>query len=134
MGDWTISDFLGALFILMLIQVLGTHLQVKKYRRTVSKLHKLGNVGVGAKRGKLSGGNIVVIACKGDGTITGGEEMRGMTIFTGFKEIPDIVGKSIYDLKTVYQSNEKKYKAHLQAIEALENRLKAEEAKTDEST
>ena len=139
MGNWTISDFLGVVFILMIIQVVGTHLQVKKYRKTVSKLHKLGNVGVGAKRGKLSGGNIVVIACKGDGTITGGEEMKGMTIFTGFKEIPDIIGKSIYDLKSQYENlpdeQKKKYTAHIQALEALENRLKADSGgENNEST
>ncbi len=120
----TLSDFLGIFFLLMVIQAIGTHLQVRKYRKSVSRLHKLGNIGVGAKRGKLGGGNIVIISCKGDGTITGAEEMKGMTIFAGFKEIPNIVGKNIYDLKSEYQSDEKKNKAYLQAIEALENRLK----------
>ena len=124
MGDWNISDFLGVLLILMVMQVIGTHLQVKKYRKAVHKLHKLGNLGVGAKRGKLGGGNIVIIACKADGTVTGAEEMKGMTIFAGFNEIPDIIGKNIYNLKSEYQIDEKKYKAHLQAIEALEIRLK----------
>ncbi len=120
----TISDFLGVFLILMLLQAVGTHLQVKKYRKTVSKLHKLGNLGVGAKRGKLGGGNIVIIACKGDGIVTGAEEMKGMTIFAGFKELPELVGRSIYDLKLDYLVDEKKNKAYLQAIEALENRLK----------
>ena len=120
----TIRDFLGIFFVLMVIQAIGTHLQVRKYRKSVSRLHKLGNIGVGAKRGKLGGGNIVIISCKGDGKITGAEEMKGMTIFAGFKEIPDIIGKNIYDLKGEYQSDEKKNKAYLQAIEALENRLK----------
>lgn len=120
----TISDFLGVFLILMIMQGIGTYLQVRKYRAAVSKLHKLGNIGVGAKRGKLGGGNIVIISCKGDGTITGGEEMKGMTIFAGFKEMPDIVGRNIYDLKIDYLTDEKKYKAHLQAIEALEVRLK----------
>lgn len=127
----TISDFLGILFFLMLMQVIGAHLQVKQYRKAVSKLHKLGNLGVGANRRKLGPGNIVIIACKADGTITGGEEMRGLTIFTSFKEIPDIVGRNIYDLKSEYEAlpdNQKKfYKAHLQAIVALENRLKGGE-------
>lgn len=120
----TISDFLGVFLILMIMQGIGTYLQVRKYRAAVSKLHKLGNIGVGAKRGKLGGGNIVIISCKGDGIITGGEEMKGMTIFAGFKEMRDIVGRKIYDLKIDYLTDEKKYKAHLQAIEALEVRLK----------
>lgn len=124
MENFGLSDFLGVLLILMIIQVFGTHLQVKKYRKAVHKLHKLGNIGVGAKRGKLGGGSVVIIACKGDGTITGAEEMKGMTIFAGFKEMPDVIGRTIYDLKIDYQTDEKKYKAHLQAIEALEIRLK----------
>ena len=126
MGNWTLTDFLGVFLILMLMQVVGTHLQVKKYRKAVSKLHKLGNLGVGAKRGKLGGGNIVIIACKSDGVITGAEEMKGMTIFAGFKELPELVGRTIYDLKLDYLVDEKENKAYLQAIEALEARLKSE--------
>ena len=122
----TLSDFLGVFLVLMIIQAIGTHLQVKKYRKAVSKLHKLGNLGVGAKRGRLGGGNIVIIACKGDGIITGAEEMKGMTIFAGFKEMPEFIGRTIYDLKLDYLVDEKKNKAYLQAIEALEARLKAE--------
>ena len=126
MGNWTLTDFLGVFLILMLMQVVGTHFQVKKYRKAVSKLHKLGNLGVGAKRGKLGGGNIVIIACKGDGVITGAEEMKGMTIFAGFKELPELIGRTIYDLKLDYLVDEKKNKAYLQAIEALEARLQSE--------
>ena len=126
MGNWTLTDFLGVFLILMLMQVVGTHLQVKKYRKAVSKLHKLGNLGVGAKRGKLGGGNIVIIACKGNGIITGAEEMKGMTIFAGFKELPELVGRTIYDLKLDYLVDEKENKAYLQAIESLEARLKSE--------
>ena len=123
----TISDLLAILFLLMIMQGIGAYLQVRQYRRTVSKLHKLGNLGVGSKRRKLGAGNIVIIACTGDGTITGAEEMRGMTIFTSFKEIPNVVGKNIYALKASYQADEKKYAAHLQAIAALETRLKGGE-------
>ncbi|MBR5437043.1 MAG: hypothetical protein IK120_09325, partial [Muribaculaceae bacterium] len=97
MGEWTLSNFLGILFLLMIMQVIGTHLQGNQYRKSVSKLHKLGNVGIGAERNKIAGGNIVIIACKSDGTITGGEEMRGLTIFTTFKEIEGIIGKNICD-------------------------------------
>jgi len=131
----TLSDFLGVFLVLMIIQAVGTHLQVRKYRKAVKKMHKLGNLGVGAKRGRLGGGNIVIIACKSDGIITGAEEMKGMTIFAGFKELPELVGRTIYDLKLDYLVDEKKNKAYLQAIEALENRLKSDsEVTTNEST
>lgn len=124
----TLSDCFAALFVLMIVQLIGTHFQVKKYRRTVSKLHKLGNIGVGGKRGRFGPGSIVVIACKNDGTITGGEIMRGMTIFSGFNEIEGIVGKTIYDLKNEYlqlsEKQQKFYFGHIQALEILEKRLR----------
>ena len=123
----TISDCLMVLFGLMLLQLLGTHIQIKNYRKTVRKLHKLGNLGVGSSKQRLGAGSVVIISCKSDGTITGGEEMRGFTIFSGFKEIPNIVGRTIYDLKAEYSSlpekEQKTFKAHLQALDALEIRL-----------
>lgn len=125
----------GILFLLMILQVVGTHLQVKQYRRAVSRLHKLGNIGIGSSRKKLGPGSIVIIACKSDGTITGGEIMQGLTIFSGFKEIKGIIGRSIYDLKMDYQNLPKKrrkfYKGHLQAIEALEMRLQPKETEAE---
>ena len=123
----TISDCLMVLFVLMLLQLLGTHLQV----------HKLGNLGVGSSKQRLGAGSVVIISCKSDGTITGGEEMRGFTIFSGFKEIPNIVGRSIYDLKSEYSSlpdkERKTFKAHLQALEALEIRLHNDKASAETS-
>ena len=131
----TISDCLAVLFVLMLLQLLGTHLQVKNYRKTVRKLHKLGNLGVGSSKQRLGAGSVVIISCKSDGTITGGEEMRGFTIFSGFKEIPNIVGRTIYDLKSEYSSlpdkERKTFKAHLQALEALEIRLHNDKASAE---
>lgn len=117
------------LFFLMVMQVIGTHLQVKEYRRTVHKLHELGNLGIGSFRRRFGSGNIVIIACNSKGKITGGRIMQGMTIFTRFRELEGIVGKSIYQLKSEYlilqQKNKNYYKAHLQALEALEKRLGA---------
>ncbi|MBP2633423.1 MAG: transcriptional regulator [Firmicutes bacterium] len=115
------------LLVFMGIQAGGTYLQVKQYKKAVQRLHKLGNVGIGSRKSKLSPGNIVVIACDNQGEITGGEIMEGFTIFNGFKELKDIVGKSIYDLKIEYmalpEKKQKIYKAHIQAIDALDTRL-----------
>jgi len=123
----------GILFILLVIQVIGTHIQVKQYRKAVSRLHKLGNIGIGAQRRKIGPGNIVIIACKNDGMITGGEMMEGITIFNRFKTLSDIAGKSIYDLKRDYMAlptkRQKIYKGHLQALEALELRLESQTSK-----
>ncbi|WP_110955677.1 transcriptional regulator GutM [Anaerosinus massiliensis] len=115
------------LFVLMLAQAIGTYVQVQQYKKAVRRLHKLGNVGIGSKRGKLSRGNIVLIACDRNGVITAGKIMEGFTIFTTFKDLSGIVGKTIYTLKDEYvqlpEKQKKKYKAHMQALDALELRL-----------
>ena len=120
----------GAIFLLFVVQVIGTYLQVKEYKKAVRELHKLGNVGIGSGRKKLGAGSVVIIACKSDGRITGGSIMRGVSIFSRFNPMEDIVGKTIYELKAEYESmpekNRSQYKGHIQAIEALELRLAGE--------
>lgn len=118
---------LGGLFLLFVIQVVGTHLQVKEYKRAVREMHKLGNVGIGARRRKLGPSNIVVIACNSRGVILDGRIMQGMTILSRFRPMADIVGRTIYDLHAEYAALPEKrrvhYKGHMQALDALMIRL-----------
>ncbi len=118
--------FLG-LIILMVVQAIGTYIQVQQYKKAVRRLHKMGNVGIGSKKGRLRPGNIVVIACNSEGIITAGEIMEGYTVFNGFKEVSGIIGKSIYQQRAEYEELPKKkqkaYKAHIQALDALNSRL-----------
>ena len=97
----------GALFLLFVVQVIGTHLQVKEYKRAVRELHKRGNVGIGE--------------------ILEGRIMQGMTILSRFRPIEGIAGRTIYDLHAEYASLPEKrrvhYKGHLQALDALITRL-----------
>ena len=90
------TTLIAVLLIFMLIQASGTYLQVKQYKKAVRRLHKIGNVGIGSRKSKLRPGNIVVIACDNQGKITGGEIMEGFTIFNGFKELNEIIGKNIW--------------------------------------
>jgi len=121
------TTLIAVLLIFMLIQASGTYLQVKQYKKAVRRLHKIGNVGIGSRKSKLRPGNIVVIACDNQGKITGGEIMEGFTIFNGFKELNEIIGKNIYVLKAEYmalpEKKQKIYQAHVQAIDALDMRL-----------
>lgn len=123
---------LGALFMLFVIQVIGTHLQVKEYKRTVREMHKLGNVGIGSRRRKLGASNIVIIACNAAGEILDGRMMQGMTIFSRFRPMADIVGRTIYDLHAEYAALPEKrrahYKGHMQALDALMTRLHNDQA------
>lgn len=132
----SLTHLLGVMLLLMIIQALGTHRQVVKYKDAVHRLHKLGNLGIGSSRRKWGAGSIVIIACQSDGTITGGEMMRGMTIFSGFSPLEGIIGRSIYELKDEYTALpdklKKLYKGHVQALEALEQRLAAGEVEEEE--
>ena len=129
MDIWTIF---GILFLLTLMQLIGMRVQMRSYKKVVQRLHKLGNVGIGSKRG-FGAGNIVIIACDGKGSILAGEIMEGMTIFSSFRKMEGIEGKTIYALKDEYLSQhkgKKRYKGHLQALEALEMRLKSNGAES----
>ena len=114
------------LLAFMVIQALGTYVQVQQYKKAVRRLHKKGNIGIGSKRSRIRN-NIVIIACDNQGKIVDGELMEGLTVFTKFKQIPDIIGKDIFLLKEEYESLSKKekkqFKGHLQAVEALCNRF-----------
>ena len=105
------------LLTFMVIQALGTYIQVQQYKKAVRRLHRKGNIGIGSKRSKLKN-NIVIIA---------GELMEGLTVFTKFKQIPEVVGKNIFSLREEYEAmskkEQKKHKGHLQAVQALCNRL-----------
>ena len=120
---------LGGLFLLFVIQVVGTHLQVKEYKRAVREMHKLGNVGIGSRRRRLGPSNIVIIACNSAGEILDGRMMQGMTILSRFRPMPNIVGRTIYSLHEEYAALPEKrrahYKGHIQALDALIMRLQS---------
>lgn len=122
---------LGGLFLLFVVQVIGTHLQVKEYRRAVRELHRRGNVGIGSRRRRLGPSNIVIIACDAAGEILAGKMMQGMTILSRFRPIEGIAGRTIYDLRAEYAALPEKrrahYKGHIAALDALIARLEPQQ-------
>ena len=127
-GDFLQTQMLlGGLCLLLVIQVAGTHLQVREYKRAVREMHKLGNVGIGSRRRRLGPSNIVIIACNSDGEILDGRMMQGMTILSRFRPMEDIVGRTIYRLHEEYAALPEKrrahYKGHITALDALIARL-----------
>lgn len=114
------------LLTFMIIQALGTYVQVQQYKKAVRRLHKKGNIGIGSKRSRLKN-NIVIIACNNQGDIVDGELMEGLTVFTKFKQIPEVIGKNIFSLREEYEAmskrKQKQIRGHLQAVQALCNRL-----------
>lgn len=110
------------LFIFMIMQSIGTILQIKLYKNAVRRLHKKSNIGIGSKKNIFSR-NIVIIACDNQCKITGGQILDGITIFSRFKDIPNIIGKDIYELKSIYdslsQKKKKRLEGHIQALNTL---------------
>ena len=82
----------GIVFVLFTMQSIGGIFQIKNYRRAVERLHKLGNVGIGQKRGGFMQGYLVLVACDSYGVITAAEAMEGATLLAKFKPKKQILG------------------------------------------
>ncbi len=81
-----VSILLLIVLALLILQSLGGVLQIKDYRRAVRRMHQLGNVGLGQKRGRFLDGHVAIIACDDKGIITGAEVMDGIGVLSRFHE------------------------------------------------
>ncbi len=126
----------GVLFLLFALQSLGTVYQVRQYRSAVRRVHKLGNVGIGQKKGGFSFGHLVLIVCDSNGMIKHAEVMEGATILARFRKKEKLLGKEISgshiqdflkDFTEMTGKQRKRYKGYIQALEALELRLYPDE-------
>ena len=127
-----ISMMLLVVFLLFVLQALGGVVQIQNYRKAIRRVHKLGNVGFGQKRGGFRAGDIVRIACDKEGVITGGEIMQGISCLARFKPWKtflgrEVMGKSIYEFleetRSFDKKQKKRYKGYINALEALDQRL-----------
>ena len=94
------------------------------------RLHKKGNVGIGSRRSRLKN-NIVIIACNSEGLILDAELMEGLTVFTKFKKMPEVIGRNIFELRDEYakissKKEKKRFRGHMEAVRALCNRLESD--------
>ena len=127
-----ISKVLFVVFAAFLLQALGGYYQVKNYRKTVREIHKLGNVGIGQKKGKFFNGNIVMIAADREGVIKGAMILDGISFLAKFHPVEELferrlVGSSIYTFLEITDEFDKKmrkkYMGWVRALEALRMRL-----------
>ena len=127
-----ISMMLLVVFLLFVLQALGGVVQIQNYRKAIRRVHKLGNVGFGQKRGGFRAGYIVMIACDKEGVITGGAIMQGISCLARFKPWKtflgrEVMGKSIYEFleetRSFDKKQKKRYKGYINALEALDQRL-----------
>lgn len=130
-----ISKVLFVIFAAFLLQALGGYYQIKNYRKTVREIHKLGNVGIGQKKGKFFNGNIVMIAADGDGIIKGAMILDGISFLAKFHTVDEVFekkleGNSIYTFLEITDGFDKKmrkkYLGWVRALEALRMRLDAD--------
>ena len=136
-----ISKVLFVVFAAFLLQALGGYYQVKNYRKTVREVHKLGNVGIGQKKGKFFNGNIVMIAADIDGVIKGAVILDGISFLAKFHPVDELfekklVGNSIYTFLEITDEFDKKmrkkYMGWVRALEALRMRLDNDGDEEDE--
>ena len=136
-----VSVLLLVLLVLLILQSIGGVLQIQDYRKAVRRMHQLGNVGMGQKRGKLLDGHVAIIACDSEGIITGAEVMDGIGVLSRFHKkeslmgVP-LVGSSIYtflDMAAGLDKKEwKRLQGYFRAFEALEVRLSDDKELTRE--
>ena len=122
---------------LFVMQSLGGVFQIRNFKKAVHRVHKLGNVGIGQKRGRFFNGYLVILACDNDRKITGCEVMDGKTILAKCHPIDTLIGKKLVgvsidacleDFRSMDEKEQKRYRGYIQALEALEKRFDKAEA------
>ena len=108
-----LSVALIILLVLLVLQSIGGYIQIQDYRKAVRRMHKLGNVGLGQKRGRFLNGHVAIIACDNDGIITGAEVMDGIGVWARFHTVDTfldkkLVGSSIFEFLDLTEEFDKK--------------------------
>lgn len=122
----------GIVFLLFVGQAVGAVFQIKDFQKSMKRVHRYGNIGIGQKKGGLTNGYLVVIACDSQGIITYGEHMTGMTVFSRCRSFDTLMdmplqGTHIDAFMDAFRKLDKKgfrqMKGYIQAMDALERRL-----------
>lgn len=126
-----VASLLLLLASLWLLQVVGTYLQVRHYRRVLGGITRAGSrgyVGSGNARARFGKGVVLILVSDERGVVKEALRMRGISVFARFGEAPGLVGLNIEGLRD--ESGEGPYEAAtmLAARRAVEqiDRIKAE--------
>ena len=124
------------LFCLIAIQSVGGYLQIKDYQKAVRRMHKLGNVGVGQRRGRFLNGHVVIIACDNEGIINGAEVMDGIGVWARFHKVDSFLDKPLVgntvssfigETESFTKAQFNRWRGYVRALEALDARLAGKE-------
>lgn len=123
--NWKLFIFI--FIIAWIVQGIFTYLQVNNYRKRISELSKRGYVGIGKKSKKLGIGRILLLVSNHHKEIIHVEEMKGISVFTRFKEKEDLnknlKGYSLEELEKKEFENEDLAEAIDKAIKDLRNKF-----------
>jgi glucitol operon activator protein len=108
-------------FLFYVLQMVLTYFQIKNFRSNITEMRKKGIVGIGAKKRKLSAGNIVILASNEFGEILEGRMMQGFSILARFKIIKEVAGLHISELKEKVLRENSKNTAMLDALQQIED-------------
>lgn len=119
----TKTNILIIIFVMISLQAILTYFQIKDYNKVVKKLKKMGKLGIGNVKGKISKG-VVVLLCANENNIVKISKMEGMSVFARFKDTDEFNGMNIEELEKLANDNLAKeddnyYKAILMAIDML---------------
>jgi len=81
-----------------ILQGVLTYFQIRNYKDRMSILGKVGYLGVGRMKKKLGRGRILLLVSNESGEVIKAEEMRGISVFTRFKEKNELIGYKIDEL------------------------------------
>ncbi len=110
-------------FLFYVLQMILTYFQVKDFRSNVDELRKKGVIGIGSKKRKLSAGTIIILVSNEFGDIIEGRMMQGFSILARFKNLKDLNGFNVGELKERMLRENDKDTATLDALTQIENQL-----------
>ncbi|MEL7658179.1 MAG: transcriptional regulator GutM [Bacillota bacterium] len=94
-------------FGMIFVQGIFTFVQIKNYNKKIREMKQYGMVGIGMKKGRLSSGNIILLAVDKEGTVVRCERMKGISVFARFKQVNEMTGIEIGELKKKILQNVK---------------------------
>ncbi|MDR0585669.1 MAG: transcriptional regulator GutM [Treponema sp.] len=140
------------IFALLALQMAFGYVQVRHYQKAVKKWLGKGILGIGQRRGRLKPGEIIILVYDRDeDRVVTVQSMRGYTVFAHFIEVPEYSGLGLDEIRKIgiekdavemkwYRKRHpydpavlsKKKGALIQAVEAIDLRLRREAEEREE--
>ena len=97
------KQYIPIFLAIILIQSILSMYQVTLYKKEINKIRGGTRfLGVGARRGGLKGGRLLLVAMNRDTLIVEEcRQMKGITVFSAFKELPEYIGLTLEELRVL---------------------------------